>query len=109
MRAFWEIALALSAVIGLLSIGWLCFGRLLIPAGGSAVVVLPGRGDGGDLEHAVRGILWLRGAGLLEGQVIIADCGLSAQGKAVAIALCLREPSVSLCTRRELPDHIRAV
>ena len=34
MRAILEVLLSLLAVFGLLSLGWLAFGRLLSPAGG---------------------------------------------------------------------------
>lgn len=107
MRLFLEAALSLLSVIGLLSIGWLCFGHLLTPAGnGRTVTVLPGRGDGEDLEQAVTGLLWLRGSGLLEGRILIVDCGLTAEGKAMAQALCRREPAVWTCQREELPGYI---
>ena len=77
MRAITEIVLALLAVVGLLSLGWLLFGKILTPVGGGRVcAVVPGEGDGGDLEQAVTGLLWLRGGGLMRGTVVIADCGL---------------------------------
>ena len=107
MGAFSEIALSLLAVIGLLSISWFCFGRLLTPLGGErAVTVLPGKGDGAELEQAVRGILWLRGSGLLSGRVIIVDCGLTAAGRAVCDMLCLREPALEVRGAGELAEYI---
>lgn len=107
MRVILEMVLSLLAVLGLMSVCWLCLGHLLTPAGGRRVLaVLPGRGDGEDLEQAVKGLLWLRGGGLLEGRVLIADCGLSAAGKAIAMALCAQEPGVGLCTAEELKHYI---
>ena len=110
MRAITEIVLALLAVVGLLSLGWLLFGKILTPVGGGRVcAVVPGEGDGGDLEQAVTGLLWLRGGGLMRGTVVIADCGLNAAGKAVVAALTLREPGVALCPVSDLPDYIRGL
>ncbi|BDF68463.1 hypothetical protein AAEU42_06670 [Pseudoflavonifractor phocaeensis] len=108
MRAILEIVLSLLAVMGLLSLGWILFGHILTPAGGGrACCVVPGTGDGGDLEQAVTGVLWLRGGGLIKGTVVIADCGLNAAGKAVAAALTLREPGIDVCPAADLPDYIR--
>ncbi len=107
MRAILEMGLSLLAVLGLMSLLWLCLGHLLTPAGGCRVLaVLPGRGDGEDLEQAVKGLLWLREGGLLEGRVLIADCGLDPAGKAIAMALCAQEPGVGLCTADELKHYI---
>ena len=107
MRAFLEIVLSLLAVTGFLALGWLCFGRLLRPMGGKgAVTLLPARGEGEDLEQALTGLLWLRGSGLLEGRILIVDCGLTAEGQAMAQALCRREPAVWTCEREELIRYI---
>lgn len=108
MRAITEIVLALLAVVGLLSLGWLLFGKILTPVGGGRVwTVVPGEGDGGDLEQAVTGLLWLRGGGLMQGTVVIADCGLNAAGRATAAALALREPGIVLCPVSDLPEYMR--
>ncbi len=107
MRAFCEILLSLSAVVGLLAVGWLCFGRLLTPAGGKALrLLIPAKGDGEELEQAVRGLVWLRGSGFLDGSVVIADCGLTAAGRAAAELLCRREPAVELCSLEDLERRV---
>lgn len=108
MRAMVEVLLSLLAVTGLLSLGWLLFGRILTPAGnGESVSLIPGRGEGETLEQAVRGLLWLRGMGMLTGNVVIVDCGLTSGGRAVAAALCLREPGVEVCPLSELSVYIK--
>lgn len=107
MRILLEVIMSLLSVVGLLSIGWLCFGHFLTPAGnGQTVILLPGRGEGVDLEQTVAGLLWLRGSGLAEGRILIVDCGLSAEGRAAAQALCRREPAVWMCEREELIRYI---
>ena len=108
MRAILEILLSLLAVTGLISIGWLCFGRLFTPAGGhQAYTLVPATGDGDDLEQAVNGLLWLRSGELLGGRVVILDCGLTPAGRALAHALCQREAGVEICPLSELSVYIK--
>lgn len=108
MRILLEVIMSLLSVVGLLSIGWLCFGHFLTPAGnGQTVILLPGRGEGVDLEQTVAGLLWLRGSGLAEGRILIVDCGLSPAGEAAAQLLCGREPAVGLCPLEELETYIK--
>lgn len=108
MRPILEVILSLLAVAGLLSLSWLLLGRILTPAGnGETLSLVPGKGDGEDLEQSVRGLLWLRGGDLLTGNVLIVDCGLSPTGRAIATALCLREPGVELCPLSEVPVYIK--
>ena len=110
MRALLAILLSLLAGTGLLTLGWLCFGRLLRPMGGKEMVTLiPARGEGEELEQALSGLLWLRGAGFVQGQVILADVDLTAQGQALARILAEREPGVYLCSREALPQCLEAL
>lgn len=105
MRAFLEILFSLLAVTGLLTLGWLCFGKLLRPVGGKgAVTLIPARGEGEDLEQAVAGLLWLRGAGLTEGQVLLVDLGLTPPGRNLARLLTEQETGVYFCPGEELPQ-----
>lgn len=109
MQAILEVILSLLAVLGLLALGWLLFGRTLAPAGGARCCILvPGQGDGAELEQEVIGLLWLRGGGMMTGKVVIVDCGLTTVGRAVAATLCLREPGVELWPVEELPECIGA-
>lgn len=108
MKPILEVLLSLLAAVGLLSLSWLLMGYILTPAGrGEGLSVIPGRGDGETLEQSVRGFLWLRGGGLLRGDVVIVDCGLTPTGRAVAAALCLREPGVEICPLSELTKQIQ--
>ena len=108
MRAILEIVLSLLAVTGLISIGWVCFGRLFTPAGGrQACTLVPATGDGEDLEQAVNGLLWLRSGEFLGGRVVILDCGLTPVGLALAHALCQREAGVEICPLSDLQVYIK--
>lgn len=109
MRPILEVILALLAVAGLMSLSWLLMGHILTPAGGTGTVsLIPGTGDGETLEQSVRGLLWLQGGGLLGGRVLIVDCGLTPAGRAVAAALCIREPGLEICPASELSVYIKS-
>lgn len=108
MRPILEVILSLLAVAGLLSLSWLLLGMILLPAGSEeSLSVIPAEGDGEELEQAVRGFLWLRGGGLLRGRILIVDCGLNSAGRAVAAALCLREPGVEICQLNQIMVYIK--
>ena len=91
MNAIWQVLLALLAVVGLLALGWLLFGKLVTPVGGGGggpvYAVVPAAGDGEHLEQDVKGLLWLRGGELARFTVVIADDGLDEDGLRLA-----REP-----------------
>lgn len=87
LALFFEILAALLAAFGLVCLGWLAFGRLLLPVGGGetpACAVVLAVGDGGALEQTVSGLLWLRRTGLWRGRILIVDRGLDREGLAVA-------------------------
>ena len=107
MGGFWDILLAIICIIGLaLAGGWL-FGLLLRPLPGrEAKIVLPGRGEGEELEQLVRSFLWLRGMGLLRCPIVIADTGLTPGGWELASRLTARWPEVVLWPAAELGEYI---
>ncbi len=107
MRPLVEVLLALFSVLGLLSLSWLLLGHILTPAdGGKVCAVIPAKGGGEDLEQSVRGVLWLKGGGLLPGRVVIVDCGLDADGRALAEALLRQEPLLEVCALENLEEYI---
>jgi hypothetical protein len=92
-----ELLLALFAVIGLAACLRRIAGALLYPVQG-ALLFLPGRGDGGDLEHRLKGVRALCADGKLQNAAIfLADLGLDETGLATAQALCRRYPQVRFC------------
>lgn len=104
MQNFIETLAALLTGAGLFLLGWMLAGRLLTPVGadGPAFAVLPASGDGARLERDVKGLLWLQGSGLTRLTVVIADCGLNEEGRAIALLLQRREPGVVLCSPGQL-------
>ncbi len=86
MRFFWEFLIALLAAFGLTCLGWLAFGRVLLPLDARGLdlrAVLRAHGDGAGLEHAVSGLLWLRRSGVWRGVIVIEDEGLDPGGLAL--------------------------
>lgn len=108
MRYFIETLGVLLAGAGLFIFGWLLLGRLLSPIGtkGPIWAVLPISGDGEGLEHDLRGLLWLRQSGMACLRVVIADCGLSEEGRELARLLSRREEDVTLCPAAAVADII---
>ena len=93
----------LLAAFGLVCLGWLALGLLLLPGGCAARMVVDAKGDGDGLEQTVKGLLWLRRAGLWRGEIVIKDRGLDPEGAALARMLA-EEGGVSFTGDR--PDRI---
>ena len=94
------ILLAALAAVGLFTLLWLGLGRLLIPTH-SVHLLLPVKGDGGDLEHNLKGLHWLHTAGLLDAQIDLLDAGLSDAGRERVERLLRRESSLHLYEHRQ--------
>ena len=102
-----ELLLALLAALGAVSLAWLCLGRLLAPVGAERVfAVLPVRGDGEQLEYDLAGLRWLRRCGLARFTVVVADDGLTGEGRAAAELLVRRDARALLCPAEDLAAYI---
>lgn len=102
-----ETLTAVLCVLGLTGAGWWLLGRILRPLPcGQAIVLLCGRGEAEELEQALRGFMWLRSLGLLKVPILIADQGLSARGREVALSLCARWPGVMLWPVDDLKNYL---
>lgn len=108
MDGILQTVLALLAAIGLLSLGWTLFGRLLAPAewDGPVYAVVPAAGEGPRLEQDVKRLLWLRGQQKRGFTIVIADGGLDPTGKAVAAALLTGTTGVVVCPADRLSQYI---
>ncbi len=107
MALLMDILAAGVCALGLALAAWWLFGRLLrpMPERGCQVVI-PGRGEGEGLEQTIRAFVWLRGLGLLNCPLIIADVGLTPQGWELALRLAARWPGVVLWPACDLGDYI---
>ena len=99
-----KTVLAFLVAAGLLAVGGLLLGAALAPVGrGSVYAVVPATGDGERLEQDLAGLRWLRKGGMARFTVVIADCGLSEQGRRLAELLAGRDRGVILCAIEDLP------
>lgn len=107
MHLWQDGLLALLAAIGLASLLWgavrgLFFSRPRL-RGTGAMALLPARGDGESLEEQVRCLGALgRDTGCFHA-ILLADCGLSDEGRQRA-AILAANPRVRLCSREDIPD-----
>lgn len=109
LSAILEILLAILAAVGLAGILWMLWARCLLPLGGEdgrIAAVVCGCGDGAGVEQSVRSLLRLRRCNLYHGLILILDCGLDEQGRALARLLCANSGEVMLCDESELSDLI---
>ena len=109
MNALWEVLLALLAAMGLLALGWLCFGRLFtpVPGRGQVYAIVPAKGDGANLEHTVNSLLWLQGSRPNSFQILLVDNGLDDTGRAVVSALQSRSPTLGYCPAHMLEYYLQ--
>lgn len=103
MEMFWEGVLTFLAVLGLVMLIWVLFGRILCPVPGKGMyILLIGTGCGEGLEGKLRGVIWLRSLGLLNCPVVVADVGLNRDGKELAERLTRQWSKVYQCSAEEL-------
>ena len=106
-----EIVFAVAAVTAAAAFSWWLLGVLLHPAqeAGEVLAVIPGRGDGLRLEQTVRLWVWLMELGLWSGEIVIADLGLSPEGRELALRLALRWEQVVLRPADALRDCMEQI
>lgn len=109
LTAIMEILLSALAAVGLAFIVWLITVRRLLPLSdkyGIVFTVVRGVGSGDGLEQRVRELLWLRRWNLLRGNILVVDCGLNEDGRALARLLCANTDEVLLCDQAQFSEMI---
>lgn len=102
-----EIGLILMGLAGGCCVLCALYGRMLLPDSPAGCwAVIWGRGAGEELEQQVRSLMWLHSCGLLRCSVVVADAGLNADGRALAVRLAGRYPALMLCGRKELEQRM---
>lgn len=89
---------AVLAVAGMACVIWLAYGWLLLPGCCPMRTTVSASGDGDGLEQTVKGLLWLRRAGLWRGEIAICDAGLTQGGLQLAMTLA-RQSGIEFCGR----------
>lgn len=107
MELLTDVLLTAVCVLGLAFLAWWLLGRLLRPIPVPGVrAVIPGRRGGENLEQAVRSLIWLRGLGLLNCPIVIADVDLTTEGWELALRLTARWPGVVLWPADHLDEYM---
>lgn len=109
MRLWQDGVVALLAAVGLASVIWTAV-RAVLYAGAErrrgVVALLPAAGGGEGLEEQVKTLRALREERELFGTVLLVDCGLSEEGRALAELLAGADRWVSLCRQDEVADFL---
>lgn len=102
-----DVGLTALSTLGLGFLFWWLVGRLIRPISTSAArIVIPGRGNGEELELTVRGFIWLRSLGMITCPLLIADAGMTPTGRDIAQRLAARWPEVILCPIDRLEETL---
>lgn len=102
-----ETLAAMACALAVAGVGWWLLGKLMCRlSGGGRFLLLLGRGNGAQLEPALRGALWLRSLGLLNAPILIADVDLDPVGRELALRLAARWPEVVLWPISDLDAYL---
>ncbi|MBQ4582432.1 MAG: hypothetical protein IJB04_04250 [Oscillospiraceae bacterium] len=108
MEVFTDGLVAFLAAVGLSALAWmaaeLLLGRREISV--HAMIVLPVRGSGAELDEAVYAACRLRPRLGRYTPVVLADCGLDEEGQARAAALCRANNCVTVVLPSQLEEWI---
>lgn len=81
----------------------LLYSRILAPDSPQDTwAVVRGVGSGNGLEQRIRSLMWLRSCGLLRCRVVLADSGLDADGRQLALNLARRWPELEIWSQTGL-------
>lgn len=86
------VILAVLCAFGVLFLCWMIIGAFILPVGSAETlrVCVLASGNGESVEHTLKGLDWLRRAGILRAGVDVIDAGLNGAGRAQVTWLCER-------------------
>lgn len=105
MGVLMDVAIALLAAIGVATVLWAVFSRLLGPGEdprSKVTAVVRAEGEAPGLEYTVDGLLWLLTTGAARMDILIADAGMNGDARRVAHILTGRSGRVRVCRMEEL-------
>lgn len=108
MQLWQDGLIALLASIGAAAILWSLVRPVLFvpPQQKNAVALISARGDGNDLEAQVRALVLLRGKHGVVSEILLVDCGLSEEGKALCRLLARQYRRVALITMDDIAKYV---
>lgn len=110
MQLWQDGLVAALAAVGVFSLLW-AFTQVVFsvkhPVRKSALVVIPVRGDGGDLQEQVYALTGFgRDQGVI-GRILVVDCGLDEEGQKLCRILARENRWVTLCRPDQVADYIK--
>ena len=100
MLIFVQILVATMAVSVFAMLFWVLYSKLLVPIRSTDEVqvqtTLTISGDASGLEAALDGFAWLRKNGVLTGQILLVDEGLSEEGQTLVELLIIRHSRLEI-------------
>ena len=108
---FLQITIALLAGAVLFGAFWALHGKLRTPIRGmrgtTAVHTVLSVRDGADgLEQTIEGLMWLMQNGTIEGQILIADCGMNEEGRELARLAVKKYGKIAICKAEDVKQWI---
>ena len=93
-----QITLCVLLILGFAWLLWMLSGALLT----RITLVVQARGDAPELENLLRGIRWLRESGTLMADVLLVDCGLTDDARALCERAARQCEDLKLCNTEEI-------
>lgn len=101
-----QITLCVLLILGFAWLLWMLGCALLTPVRSGRdtriTLVVQARGDAPELENLLRGIRWLRESGTLMADVLLVDCGLTNDARALCERAALQCEDLKLCNTEEI-------
>ena len=110
MSIFLQIVIALAGISVMFGVFWFVYGTLRTPvrfgkgAGVNTVVSVRDKAEG--LEQTLDGLIWLRENGALDAQILIADCGMDEEGRALAGQAVKKYGKIAICKAEDVRQWI---
>jgi len=107
---FLQIAITLALAAVVLGVFWSMFGRLRIPVrstrGLTVHTVLSVCGKAEGLEQAIEGLIWLQQNSTIDGQILIADCGMDDEGHTLVQLAIKKHNKITICKAEDVGQWI---
>ena len=110
MSIFLQIVIALAGISVIFGVCWFVYGTLRTPVrcgkGAGVNLVVSAQGGAEGLEQTLDGLMWLRENGVLDAQLLIADCGLNEEGLTLAGQAVRKYGRIAICKAEDVRQWI---
>ena len=110
MGIFLQIAIAVTAATVIFGVIWMIYGSLRTPVRcgekASVCTMISVRENAEGLEQTLRGLVWLQENGTLLGRIVIVDCGMDDEGRALTRLAVKKYGNIVICQAEEVREWI---